>query len=799
MVQYNAFGEIVLEQLAGQEDVIYDRDQLGRATSVRQGTSTTLYQFDSAAYGVGKPDLQQSASGVTTAFTYRPNGLPESTTWFVENAQFRFDWEYSSARLVGVNYPDIGGPQRFRVGIGYASDGQVGNLYASNPVTLLWRKSAVADDGRVYREEFGNGLSTIRNIDSVSGKLRHISTGSGSVVQDADGGDTFANRLQSLGYVYFENGKLQTRSDFVLGNVEGFDYDNVDRVKSWTPSRIGPQPQTGTVVEYGYDDTGNLKSRNESSSAGISNETYHYGENGAGPHALTSGPLGSYTYDASGRQASRPGQPLLAYTMFDLPTQIQRADGSAIDFAYDADGGRVVKKTATSSVISLASLYERRTDSNGTTHVFSLPGNGRVVGQIVCATGGSCEAPVFFHPDRYGTIDTTTGSVVGHEKRDPFGRPYTIGDSGEPGGSVTVGFTGGEEDDETGLVNLQHRLYDPRVGRFISPDPLVKDPFGGQHYNRYAYASNNPLSFVDPSGLLSEPPPEGDLTGPPPPFVDMLDTTRITIGETGKTNGSDGKVTHYVRGNDQIPSAPPRAGDPPAPYRGLNSTSQLPRAPTFSAPPSPSQDHVNSTEPQSPDSNSGGDIWGGPNVGNVPPDRVFAENGRYLGPPGGLWGDTAPRDGLGIIGPNGEKARDTSTDWLFMPYKTFAAVTGVAGVFGLGRMALGTGVRVFWNGGRSYAGSAAQRWAAANGAKILEDTLVGRVLEVGKSVFGFKLMSPFFRFASSRFAATASGDVHLFFVGESGVSLGSYFLRYELPALMQNPAVVNIGLHFLPP
>lgn len=634
VTRYNAFGEIVLEHLPGQEDVIYDRDQLGRAMSLQQGTSTTIYQFDSAANGIGKVDVQQSPSGVTTAFTYRPNGTPESTTWTVENAQFRFDWQYTSgARLTGITYPDIGGPQRFGVSIGYGADGQVGSLYATNGPTFLWAKTAVADDGQAYREEFGGGVASIRTRDPVSGKLTHISTGSGDVVQDADGGATFTNRLQSLGYVYFENGKLQTRTDFVLGSTEGFDYDNIDRLKTWTPSLVGPEPQTGTVVQYGFDDLGNLTNRNESSSAGALNETYRYGENGAGPHALTSGPLGSYTYDASGRQTVRPGQPLVSYNFSNLPNRIQRADGSVVDFAYDADGGRAVKKTATSTVISLGDLYERRTDSNGTTHVLYLPGDGRTVGQISCPGGGSCAAPVFFHPDRYGTIDTVTsnGGVVGKEKRDPFGRPYTIGSSTEPGAAVTIGFTGAGEDSETGLVNLKHRLYDTRIGRFISPDPLVKDPFGGQHYNRYAYASNNPLSFIDPSGLQPMPPPgAADPTGIPPQLgpagIDI-----VIIGPTWhRTNGVDWEV-NYVTVDRKVPSAAPGPGDPTAPYNALDSTKLLAPEPTFSAPPSPSQDHVNDPAKQGQngsepfDDDPGDKVVGVPNVGDVDTWRVRAE------------------------------------------------------------------------------------------------------------------------------------------------------------------------------
>jgi hypothetical protein len=43
-------------------------------------------------------------------------------------------------------------------------------------------------------------------------------------------------------------------------------------------------------------------------------------------------------------------------------------------------------------------------------------------------------------------------------------------------------------------------MYDPVLGRFLSPDPYVQSPLFSQNFNRYAYCWNNPLRFTDPSG-----------------------------------------------------------------------------------------------------------------------------------------------------------------------------------------------------------------------------------------------------------------------------------------------------------
>ena len=62
------------------------------------------------------------------------------------------------------------------------------------------------------------------------------------------------------------------------------------------------------------------------------------------------------------------------------------------------------------------------------------------------------------------------------------------------------GFTGHEHIDEIGLINMNGRMYDPNLGRFISVDPYVQEPANLQNYNRYSYCLNNPLKYTDPSG-----------------------------------------------------------------------------------------------------------------------------------------------------------------------------------------------------------------------------------------------------------------------------------------------------------
>ena len=64
------------------------------------------------------------------------------------------------------------------------------------------------------------------------------------------------------------------------------------------------------------------------------------------------------------------------------------------------------------------------------------------------------------------------------------------------------GYTRHEHLTPFGLVNMNARLYDPMLGRFLSPDNLMQAPSLGQNYNRYSYCLNNPLRYTDQSGEI---------------------------------------------------------------------------------------------------------------------------------------------------------------------------------------------------------------------------------------------------------------------------------------------------------
>jgi len=79
----------------------------------------------------------------------------------------------------------------------------------------------------------------------------------------------------------------------------------------------------------------------------------------------------------------------------------------------------------------------------------------------------------------------------------------SVAQSGADSGGMPTefGFAGHRYDSSTGLIYMGARYYDPKLGRFISPDPTVPEPGNPQSLNRYSYVENNPVTFIDPYGL----------------------------------------------------------------------------------------------------------------------------------------------------------------------------------------------------------------------------------------------------------------------------------------------------------
>ncbi|AKT40798.1 RHS repeat domain-containing protein [Chondromyces crocatus] len=173
------------------------------------------------------------------------------------------------------------------------------------------------------------------------------------------------------------------------------------------------------------------------------------------------------------------------------------------------------KTSATQEIVSFGELYERMTDvvTGNVEHRYHVHNDERIVSLVRRSTAQGTRT-LHVHADHLGSIDVLTDGVTGTvtERRsyDAFGAPrHPDWGSGQPPSLhelSSLGFTGHEADLDIGLVNMKGRIYDPKLGRFLTPDPLVPRPLFGQSWNGYSYVRNSPLSLVDPSGFQEQPP-----------------------------------------------------------------------------------------------------------------------------------------------------------------------------------------------------------------------------------------------------------------------------------------------------
>jgi len=102
----------------------------------------------------------------------------------------------------------------------------------------------------------------------------------------------------------------------------------------------------------------------------------------------------------------------------------------------------------------------------------------------------------------------SAANILARESFTPFGaRRGSNWQGNATGGDYTTfqnttrrGFTGHEMLDSVSLVHMNGRVYDPYVGRFLSPDPIIQTLALSQALNPFSYVMNNPLSLIDPSG-----------------------------------------------------------------------------------------------------------------------------------------------------------------------------------------------------------------------------------------------------------------------------------------------------------
>jgi RHS repeat-associated protein len=415
-------------------------DAVGRVTTITDATGSQSFAYDTM--------------GRVTRWTRRIDAAEYTlaTTWDAMGRIVRRD--YPGGRTVQFAY-DAGG-----------------HLAAAAPLV-----TAIAHNvrGQITDVLYAGGARAERRWDTATGdpsSLVVYDSGNSRVLDLAYGSD--ADGL--LSYIEERTAVATTRDVFA--------YDGRHRlVHSSGPS--------GTHA-YAYDDTGTPVLRD-----GIGFER----DDPFRRQRLTrTSDGGSFSYDPLGAttaQHTSLGDRLMTYDATGRLTRLESAGGAVVVTSdYDA-GGTLVREVVD------------RPGSHTVRH-FPFPGvearDGRVTVNVQAADlflgtfdpDGALLLPVSDHAGTTRVVLDGAGAVVARAAFGPCGEP--LGATGGGAAAQLARYAGARVQDGTGLVVMGWRHYDPALGRFLEPDPVLPTPLDTQALNRYAYARDNPVNLVDPDG-----------------------------------------------------------------------------------------------------------------------------------------------------------------------------------------------------------------------------------------------------------------------------------------------------------
>ena len=284
------------------------------------------------------------------------------------------------------------------------------------------------------------------------------------------------------------------RKNYLRSLQESFSYDTLGRLTGVS----GPRNLTTSYANS----SGNILKKSHLADT----ISFGYGAN-AGPYAMTS-------VTAPNGLIPNVSQ-FVGYTSFEKVDTIFEAPYKA-RYLYNSENQRarmVVNRNDTTILTRwyFGSRYMKET-SGTTTKEYTYLGGDAYSAPVVAVTQGGTTAYYYLLRDYLGNVTHVVNSsygISGEYSYDAWGRrrsaddwSYTL-DANDGELMAGRGFTGHEHLPWFNLINMNGRLYDPVVGRFLSPDPYVQSPDFTQNFNRYSYCLNNPLKYTDPEGEVA--------------------------------------------------------------------------------------------------------------------------------------------------------------------------------------------------------------------------------------------------------------------------------------------------------
>ncbi|MDB5968998.1 MAG: hypothetical protein JWQ90_1448 [Hydrocarboniphaga sp.] len=460
----------------------YGYDLLDRLTDVTIGEAKKALTYDNCDDGVGHlckiienpcPSgnaLTCSLSGnVTTTFDYGDNDLPVKQALSGIGSTYTTKWAYDSMdRVAEITYP--GGNV---VDYSYDSKQHISGITAS--LGLLSGTHTVASNiqylpfGPMTQLPFGSGSTHGFAVDT-DYRVSGMSTTS----------------VQSLTYGFDVANNLQTSTNYINSSYsQTFGYDALNQLTSVTAS-FGNQ-------SWLFDANGN--SSTHTYAGATDTDVVAVTDNKL--TSITGTRPSSFIYNDVGDLYTRSGYPFGLTLAYDAFYQVASSTvaSNTVTYAYNGLGMRVMKSGGGGGTFRYSYSPDgallAETNKNGLSMVRNYVwANGQIVAFI------DSNKLYYVSNDASGRPEVVTddnNGVVWRARNEAYDRTVvsnTIGD-------LNVGFPGQYYDTESGLWYNWHRYYDSNTGRYVQADPLGL--LGGR--NVYAYASGNPISRTDASGL----------------------------------------------------------------------------------------------------------------------------------------------------------------------------------------------------------------------------------------------------------------------------------------------------------
>jgi RHS repeat-associated protein len=436
----------------------YSYDEINRPTGKTYQndggvTPSVALSYDSATNGIGK--LASWSSGNNSGSTnYDFMGRTNLETLNIAGDSQTLQRSFAvGGELVTTTYPNA-----FTTTNGYDATGRLETITSSfggDLVTNIDRNAA----GSWTQVNYGNGVINARTF-NLNLRLESLRISAGT--------DYF---YKTYGYNEWDanNGRIASITDNLnAAKSVTYTYDEMNRLATATTNG----PDWG--LSWSYDRYGNRL-----------NQTI---TKGTAPSDLPSinsanNRISSWTYDAVGN-VTNDGRNIYAY---DAEDRVISINGGATTYTYDAGGIRLTKTTGTTTIRYYFGAAEK-TNSSWTKILIGTPAGA------IEWDNGTMHFKSNNHLGTPAIITNGLGALVGQNELYPYGEILS-----ETGNSTKFKLSGKERDIESGNEYFGARYYSNVSGRFLTTDPVFRtnDP---QSLNRYIYAGNDPINFVDPDG-----------------------------------------------------------------------------------------------------------------------------------------------------------------------------------------------------------------------------------------------------------------------------------------------------------